>query len=734
MKSRLIYLLLITFMLPLAFAVKAQSSHKYQSMAMYIAAEDVSAIQPEQEKAAARLFQQKFAEFGTILTPKDIDKIKYPDFDCLWINIDSIGKSQGVEKFRGAFISDKFLQAVKKFHDDGGNLYMSKFAIELLYQDGLGILADYLRPNIFESGDGATNSDIWSINAEIGAREKENDPLGQYADRRSHPIYQGLTTLSSTEWTVTPDSKYASPLYRVFPMQGNRDKQPIHRENHNCMWRLAMKTDSNAKIGIYVGYEGVHNFNEIDRIENPQERAAAAFLLDPDGYFRQLRPNVNVEVICPGDIARIDPNNFDCIWIHIDRCGLEQGWDKLPEPFRRDDLIAALKEYSRNGGQLLLTKYATQLVVPIGRVPADFTPNIFGSGEGAVGTDDWQINTQLGWDYRDSDPLNYFDRSGYDIYRDIPAVTAAAGMTTLPMEGTGDGSPMWREDHNCIWDLNNLPAYKGNGELAGKHIARFQDDLNARVLGTWGHVSDDAVAGIVEFRPTIQYRGRIIANGLATCEWAPREGVNAYHHNLEMLTFNCLRYLVTVTDFKFVSDGPNGVSRFEQDANATVLGTWGQDWNHQAAGIVEFHPSNTADAVADVTTELDELNKNKAPKGTIIANGIGCVQLYHANGDNDFQDNTNRLTTNIIDYLSPWHSKPVSGVEEVSGSLTGSVKATGEGIRWEGFSIPTLLEVYGADGRLLESLTIVGDGSKNLDYDGLVIISAGGTVTKLVRR
>lgn len=98
---------------------------KYQSMAMYIAADDVESITPPQERAAARLFKERFAQYGTILTPKDVDKIKYPDFDCLWINIDSIGKSQGVEKFREAFISDRFLEAVRKFHQDGGNLYMS---------------------------------------------------------------------------------------------------------------------------------------------------------------------------------------------------------------------------------------------------------------------------------------------------------------------------------------------------------------------------------------------------------------------------------------------------------------------------------------------------------------------------------------------------------------------------------------------------------------------------------
>ena len=68
---------------------------------------------------------------------------------------------------------------------------------------------------------------------------------------------------------------------------------------------------------------------------------------------------------------------------------------------------------------------------------------------------------------------------------------------------------------------------------------------------------------------------------------------------------------MTVTDFKFISDGPDGVARFEQDANATVLGTWGQDWNHQAAGIVEFHPASSAVAYAS-EPGLDELNKDKA--------------------------------------------------------------------------------------------------------------------------
>lgn len=734
MKSSLLYLKLTFAILLLGWTSNsfAQKTQTYQRMAMYIAANSVDEIQPPQERAAAKLFQERFSTFGTILTPKDVDLIKYPDFDCLWINIDSIGKSQGVEKFRGAFISDKFLQTVKKFRDDGGNLYMSKYAIELLYSDGIGSLADYLRPNVFDSSEGVENADIWSINAEIGARMKIDDP-SQYADHRNHPIYDGLrdNPMSSLDWCNSEDHKktYASPLYDVFPVQGNVNHQPTHRENHACMWRLAMKTDDNAKVGIYIGYEGVHSFEEIDRIENPQERAAVAFLLDPNGFFKQIRPNVHIEVICPGDVARIeDVNNFDCIWIHIDRSGIERGWEHLPEAFRNDRLIAALKNYSQNGGQLLLTKQATQLIVPIGRVSDEFAPTEFNSGEGGNGTDVWQINAHLGWDYRESSPENYFDRTGYDIYRDL-AVENVFEYPTFPMEGTGNGTEMWREDHNCMWDLNAIPSYK---ELGGRKLSKFQEDCNARILGTWGQVKDDAVIGIVEFRPTIQYRGRIIANGLAACEWAPRSGVNAYHHNLELLTFNCLRYLVTVTDFKFVNDGPNGVARFEKDANATVLGTWGQDWNHQAAGIVEFHPDNAIAAYSS-DPELDELNKNKAPKGTIIANGISCIQLYHDKTPaNDYQENTNRLTENIIQYLSPWHKRILSGVEDVEASLSGSITATAGRIGYSGFDRPVTAEVYGLDGRLLESHVIQGDGVIETDVRGPVIVAADGTVTKLI--
>lgn len=103
---------------------------------------------------------------------------------------------------------------------------------------------------------------------------------------------------------------------------------------------------------------------------------------------------------------------------------------------------------------------------------------------------------------------------------------------------------MHREDHNCMWDLNPL-VYTVEG---ANTVEKFEQQTQSVVLGQWGHVTDYAVAGIVEFLPSATYQGRIIANGLAAYEWAPREGLNGSKANLEKLTANTLTYLTKATD------------------------------------------------------------------------------------------------------------------------------------------------------------------------------------------
>lgn len=277
--------------------------------------------------------------------------------------------------------------------------------------------------------------------------------------------------------------------------------------------------------------------------DNLDFQEAAAY-----NYFKKL--NANGTIIVPGETGKINAADLDCIWIHIDRCDIGKG--KLPEQFANDGVITALKQFLADGGNLLLTKQATQLITRIGRISDTFEPNIYSDGNGGLGTDVWTIQAQIGYLWSvptapEYDMSQYYDRRGHDIYKGFQTMDFTAGdftFETFPMEGTANGTEMWREDHNCMWDLN---AYTYTAE--GKNVVeKFQNQNNAVVLGQWGHVIDFAVAGIIEFLPQQTARateesGRIIANGLAACEWSPRQGVNAYHSNLELLTKNCLEYL-----------------------------------------------------------------------------------------------------------------------------------------------------------------------------------------------
>ena len=187
---------LLSALLFLLFSPPASASwwREYQKMAMYISAESIEEISSPQERAAAELFKREFAVDGKFITPSQIDRISYDNFDCIWIHIDRNGIGTDISAYNG-YNSPEFIAAVRKFHEDGGNLYLSKFAVELLFSDGIGRLDDKFRPNIFSDGEGKSEGNIWCINAEIGARALSPgwDTPTQYHDRSNHIIYSGLS-------------------------------------------------------------------------------------------------------------------------------------------------------------------------------------------------------------------------------------------------------------------------------------------------------------------------------------------------------------------------------------------------------------------------------------------------------------------------------------------------------------------------------------------------------------
>ncbi len=292
----------------------------------------------------------------------------------------------------------------------------------------------------------------------------------------------------------------------------------------------ATAVSASPKVGMFLSS---------DSSNAPQEVAAAQWFGDTfsDG-----------ELLTKADLDNITPENYKAIWVHIDRCGIGMGYNNLPEDYRDSEVKAKLTEYVKNGGALYLSKFATQMVHELDRIDAAYAPGIFGDGDGGVGTDVWCVNAYLGsmqTYIADADPTQIYDRTTHPIYAGMEKWEAHSEQIAdyphpaFPLLGTGTGEGIHREDHNCMWDLN---AYTWSVE--GKNtLEQLENQYNCTVIGTWGHVQDYCVAGIVEFKPDSNYKGTIIANGLAACEWAPRTANNAYHSNLTKLTQNTLEYL-----------------------------------------------------------------------------------------------------------------------------------------------------------------------------------------------
>lgn len=254
--------------------------------------------------------------------------------------------------------------------------------------------------------------------------------------------------------------------------------------------------------------------------------ASEADITDDDeaaalAWFKTTYPD---GVILTADkIKDLDPDNFACIWINIDREDLDAGWRKLPKAVSGSEPVAELKKYLALGGNLFLTKHAVQMTVPTGIQTALFAPGIFSSGTGGEGTDNWAFNANIG--------LNY-DHRGHDIFRGL-ATLPDYGHETFAMEGPGH-----REDHNCMWDLNSYGL-----DPNPNTVIAFELENNCTVLGTWAHVTDYAVAGIVEFHATEARPGRCLAIGLSAYEFHQNTG-NPFQANIELLTKNCIDYLL----------------------------------------------------------------------------------------------------------------------------------------------------------------------------------------------
>ena len=200
-------------------------------------------------------------------------------------------------------------------------------------------------------------------------------------------------------------------------------------------------------------------------------------------------------------------NNYSVLWIMIDRVGRNQ--KQYPAPLYGN--IQKLNTWVKNGGNLIVTNQATDLVSEIGRV-ANFAPTIYGNGSGGNNPDDWGINAVTA------------TAKAHAIYEGLDK-GQFRGNEYFPLIGGGN---KW--DHNSMWELSRL-GYSGQGD--------FERRTLSVCLGTWQQNTDLNIPALIEFKPTGEYKGTVLANGIAAFDWqAPQKD------NLKKLAANMIAYML----------------------------------------------------------------------------------------------------------------------------------------------------------------------------------------------
>lgn len=259
-----------------------------------------------------------------------------------------------------------------------------------------------------------------------------------------------------------------------------------------------------------------------------QEQAALSFF--QNGYK-------DATVLTTNDYNSIKASDFDCIWLHIDRKGIGQGYNNLPAEFLSQNIIDALKQFVADGGNLMLTGHATMMLEPLGRLTSKYAPNVVSGGNGDDGKDEWTVNTRFAG--KDNSSHKIF--SNLQVSENFSVVNGTYGL----LWGGGE-SNILREDHNSMWNLGSI----GFSSDKSDRVAKFEYETHSSALGTWGQVTNDEFIGIVEFYPLGEKDGTIIANGLAACQWYVENGENVNLSNLQLLTGNIFSYLASANGDK----------------------------------------------------------------------------------------------------------------------------------------------------------------------------------------
>ena len=510
-----------------------------------------------------------------VFTPKNINSLSATDVKVLWIPINRLGNNDNVVKPSAIY---KNVETLKKYVQDGGNLYLTNHATLLV--SAIGRIADQYKPNTVTYGNPVNIKieDPWGVN-----------PRFADMDYRGHVLYS--------------DFKAGSRESNYFLNSGPS------REDHNCLWKDFNYTDfinaTNSHIlGKWSDNGDTNNFGVVEFMPKAEYKGtilcnglaayewscegnkyvdnikkftenSISYLANIDKKIGFLVPGndyaalynkwgadddakalewfktfygAKAKLVTPEELASLNPAEVPVLWVPINHDGVS-AYENIDDVYLRS--VDALKSYAQKGGNLYLTNYAALFVETMGRT------NSNDLGEGLYANQyeikNWYFKEE---DYKKTDCDGRKD-NGIRYIITLDGKTGFDKKGFFPYAGLADDTGILKtsqfglkEHHGIMWKLEGN-IVNSNPEK----FKKFEEGTHSVIWGLPDIIGDYARASVIEFKPYNEYLGTIFANGDFSYEWDetardgdgnPQGGTgkNIYQYNIERYTSNILNYLL----------------------------------------------------------------------------------------------------------------------------------------------------------------------------------------------
>lgn len=510
-----------------------------------------------------------------VFTPDNINSLSANDVKVLWIPINRQGDNESVVKPSAIY---NHVETLKKYVQDGGNLYLTNHATLLV--SVIGRIADRYKPNTVTYAAAAENSDAWGVN-----------PRFADMDYRGHVLYSGF--VAGTKNNLLDENYFLN--------------SGTSKEDHNCLWTgvssytAFIKATNSHILGKWSQNGDTHNFgvvefmpsgdykgtilcnglaayewncegNEfVNNIKKFTENSISylatidkkiGFLVPESNYSQKYKDwgadddakalewfqtfyGAKAKLVTPNDLASLNPAEVPVLWVPINHDGVS-AYEKIKEVYRNS--VDALKSYAQKGGNLYLTNYAALFVEKMGRTNGNALAENIYANQYEIKND---IITEVDYNSKGkidngiryiikTNEVTGFDKSDYFPYAGLADATGILKTSQFGL----------KEHHGIMWKLEG----KIDNSKPEK-FKKFEEGTHSVIWGLPDIIGDYARASVIEFQPYNEYLGTIFANGDFSYEWdeAARNGEgglqngtgkNIFQYNIERYTSNILNHLL----------------------------------------------------------------------------------------------------------------------------------------------------------------------------------------------